>query len=69
MARKLKENSGKHQGNIRELLELHFYLKFKKIQQNSRKFKKIQHSIGRIVVRIELVLLMPEDKSRLIEGG
>jgi len=31
-------------------------LKFKKIQQNSRKFKKIQLFIGRIVVRIELVI-------------
>ena len=45
---------------------MHFYLKFKKIQENSAKFKKIQQNsaklIGRIVVRIELVTSYTEDE-------
>ena len=42
----------KHQGTHR----IAFYLKFKKIQENSAKFKKIKQFIGRIVVRIKLVI-------------
>ena len=48
MARKLKETSGKHQ-------ETHRIIFLVEIQENSAKFKKIQLSIGRIVVRPELV--------------
>ena len=48
-ARKLKENSGKHHQVTHRIAFLF------EIQEDSRKFKKIQYFIGRIVVRIELV--------------